>query len=143
MDPNNGPSSYVNYATSLKPGSYGVVFAHYASGSGFVVMGLELSNGITEHMDRLMRIEGDIQDIISSDEYITAYHFKGGRTDREKMMIALVRSMSFARNVLLQCVVIWAWSPIFLMVLIPCKIPLRDGHNFILSMSRNSATRLR
>jgi hypothetical protein len=50
---------------------------------------------------------------------------------------------SVTLKVLLQWVVIRAWFPILSMVLMPCRTPLRDGHNLILSMSRKSSTRLR
>ena len=46
-------------------------------------------------------------------------------------------------NVFPQCVVNLAKSPMTSMVLIPCRIPFREGQSFILSMRRNSSTRLR
>ncbi len=46
-------------------------------------------------------------------------------------------------KVRLQCVVTLAWSPIFSMVRIPCRTPLRDGHSLILSINLNSSTRFR
>jgi len=46
-------------------------------------------------------------------------------------------------KVRLQWVVIRAWSPMMSIVLMPCKMPLREGQSLTLSISRNSSTRLR
>ena len=84
------------------------------------------------------------------DEYLANFQ-SGTPQTRQISVIHLLRSHRAAlllrelltMNVLLQWVVIWAWSPSFSMVLMPCRIPLRDGHSLILSISRNSSTRLR
>ena len=84
------------------------------------------------------------------DEYLANFQ-SGTPQTRQTSVIHLLRSHRaallflelFTMKVLLQWVVIWAWSPNFWMVLMPCRIPLRDGHSLILSISRKSSTRLR
>jgi len=84
------------------------------------------------------------------DEYLASFH-SGTRQTPQAPLNHLFRSQRADRlflelvitKVLLQWVVILAWSPMTSIVLIPCNSPRRDGQSLIFSINRKISTRFR